>query len=388
MAGFSTYPALLPVLQAEWGMSNAAAGFVAGALFAGYVAAVPLLSGLTDRHDARTVYVWSCVLSALGCVGFAVLARGVVSAALLQAVVGAGLAGTFMPGLRMLTDRLDDPASRRRYGGYYTASFAIGMSGSLVLAGTLATLFGWPAAFGLAALGPLSAALAVWKFLPTKAPNPGATATSYGGQIRTLLTNRAAVAFIVGYAAHCWEVFAVRAWMVAFLAFNGSLQPGASRASWGDASVAAAITLLAWPAAVAGNEVALRVGYRRAAVAAVAGSALMACGVGFLGPQPWWIVVACVSVYFAATMADTSVLTVGVLAETPPEVRGVTLGIHSAVGFLAGFVAPFAFGAVLDVAGGNQSALAWGLAFAALGAGLAAAPFMAVLMRGETPRTP
>jgi MFS family permease len=388
MAGFSTYPALLPLLQAEWGLSNAAAGFVAGALFAGYVAAVPLLSSLTDRHDARDVYVLSCVLSALGCAGFAVFADGVASAALWQVVVGAGLAGTFMPGLRMLTDRLDDPAARHRYGGYYTASFAIGMSGSLALAGFLAAATGWRAAFGLAALGPLAAGIGVWMFMPARTPAAVVGRTGYGGQLRSLLRNRAALAFIVGYAAHCWEVFAVRAWMVAFLAFSASVQPFAPRPPWSEATIAAAITLLAWPAAVAGNEAGLRFGYRRVAIAIVAMSALMACGVGFLGPLPWWVVVACLGVYFAATMADTSVLTVGVLAATPPEFRGTTLGVHSAAGFLAGFAAPFAFGVVLDVAGGNGSVLAWGLAFAALGTGLAAAPIMAALMRRGTVGAP
>ena len=34
---------------------------------------------------------------------------------------------------------------------------------------------------------------------------------------RPVLRNRAAMAFIVGYAGHTWELFALRAWLVAFL---------------------------------------------------------------------------------------------------------------------------------------------------------------------------
>ena len=48
MAGFATYPALLPVLRAGWGLSNTAAGFVGGILFFGYVGSVPVLTGLTE----------------------------------------------------------------------------------------------------------------------------------------------------------------------------------------------------------------------------------------------------------------------------------------------------------------------------------------------------
>jgi hypothetical protein len=43
------------------------------------------------------------------------------------------------------------------------------------------------------------------------------------------------------------------------------------------------------------------------------------------------------------------------------------MALHSLMGFGAGFLAPLAFGSVLDAAGGNESVTAWGLAFAALG---------------------
>ena len=74
--------------------------------FGGYMLAVPVLSGLTDRMDARRVYLGSCLLAAAGLGGFALLAEGPATAGLLQAVSGAGLAGTYMPGLRLLADRI------------------------------------------------------------------------------------------------------------------------------------------------------------------------------------------------------------------------------------------------------------------------------------------
>lgn len=48
------------------------------------------------------------------------------------------------------------------------------------------------------------------------------------------------------------------------------------------------------------------------------------------------------------------------------------MGVHSALGFAAGFASPLTFGALLDLAGGVAAAGAWNIAFAALGgAGLA-----------------
>ena len=71
MAGFATYPALLPTLRGAWGLSNTEAGLIGGILFLGYVASVPLLTALTDRHDARRVYLASCIVAASGSALFA-----------------------------------------------------------------------------------------------------------------------------------------------------------------------------------------------------------------------------------------------------------------------------------------------------------------------------
>jgi len=57
MLGFSTYAALLPELRDAWSLSNSQAGIVDGMFFAGYMATVSLSTALTDRVDARWVYL-------------------------------------------------------------------------------------------------------------------------------------------------------------------------------------------------------------------------------------------------------------------------------------------------------------------------------------------
>ena len=64
MTGFAAYPAFLPALRTAWGLSGAQAGFIGGAFFCGYMLAVPLLAGVTDRIDARGVHAFSCALAA------------------------------------------------------------------------------------------------------------------------------------------------------------------------------------------------------------------------------------------------------------------------------------------------------------------------------------
>src|SRR5262245_414593 len=160
MTGFAAYPALLPRLQGEWGMSNTEAGLVSGMFFAGYMAAVPVLTALTDRVDARRIYVASSLLAAAATASFAWLAGGAGSAGLLQLLVGVGIAGTYMPGLRALTDNTAGRMQARAV-SFYTAFFGVGVSLSLLLASEAARRAGWQAAFLATALGPLAAAAIV-----------------------------------------------------------------------------------------------------------------------------------------------------------------------------------------------------------------------------------
>src|SRR5258708_14258217 len=102
MAGFSTYATLLPGLQHEWGLNNSQAGFISGAFFAGYMAAVPLLTSLTDRVDARRVYFVSSVVAAAALPGIAPPAEGLVSASLMHLPPGAGIPRPSNPALPAL----------------------------------------------------------------------------------------------------------------------------------------------------------------------------------------------------------------------------------------------------------------------------------------------
>ena len=79
MLGFSTYAALLPELRDLWGLSNSEAGLIGGMFFAGYIGTVSLWTALTDRMDARRVYIAGCLLAAAASAGFGLVAGGVVN---------------------------------------------------------------------------------------------------------------------------------------------------------------------------------------------------------------------------------------------------------------------------------------------------------------------
>ncbi len=366
MAGFATYATLLPRLQDEWGMNNTQAGLIGGMFFAGYMAAVPVLTSLTDRVDARRIYLASCVVAALALAGLALLAQGVTSASLLQLLAGAGIAGTYMPGLRALTDSVQGTQSQSRAVAFYTAVFGLGTSLSILFSGWIADTMGWRWAFGLGAIGPLVAGLMV---LALPARKPVRHTDTHVLDFRPVLASREVRPFILGYAVHCWELFGSRSWLVAFIVFAQEFRvaEGAGPAVWSAVTIAAVANLFGPAASIFGNELAMRHGRERLIWRAMLASGVLTCALGFLSFLPWYLLAVLVMLHMTLIMGDSSALTAGVVTRADERIRGATMAVHSMLGFGAGFVAPLVFGAVLDLAGGGP--LAWGLAFASLGAG-------------------
>jgi MFS family permease len=384
MTTFSTFPALIPLLIPEWQLTNSQAGLISGMFFGGYMAAVPVLTSLTDRIDARRVYLFACALAIIGSLGFAWAAHGIVSAAVYQALVGAGLAGTYMPGLKLLSDLIEEGPRRSRYVAFYTATFGIGNSASLAVVASIEPAFGWRAAFGAAALGPLAAAALVWLTLPSSRVIEHPEAAKHLLDFRPVFRNRAATGYILGYAAHCYELFGMRAWIVTFLSFSAALQASDNPMPWAAAWIVAAISPLAIPSSILGNEIANHYRRRNVILTIMALSALMACVFGFLAAFPWYVVIGAFTLHVLLMMGDSSALTNGVIAEASPHLRGATMAVYSFLGFGAGLIAPLVFGAVLDLAGGNTSVTAWGLAFASLGIGCALGPVVVWATRYRT----
>lgn len=366
MTGFAAYTTLLPVLQQEWSLSNSEAGLVSGVYYAGYVMATPLLTSLTDRVDARRVYILACLLSCAGAAGFMLFAGGLVSALAFQFLIGAGLGGSYMPGLKMLADQLEG-AGQSRAVAFYTATFGIGSTLSILICGWIGAAWGWQAAFAWGAAGPLLGAALVGLLMPrgrTRAAGQPAPALL---DFRPVLKNRRTLPYILGYSAHNYELFGQRSWMVAFLVFTASLQPADAPMLLGAATLAAMINLLGPVMSVTGNELALRFGRTRVIFTFMTASGLLACVLGYTAALPWMLVFLIMCLHYGLMLGDSAALTAGAVAAAHPDQRGATMAVYSFVGFSSAIFAPLVFGAVLDLAGGNRSLLAWGLAFASIG---------------------
>ncbi len=386
MVGFASFAGLLPTFISEWRLTNTEAGWISGLYFAGYMGAVPVLVGITDRIDPRTIFAFSAALGALASLCFALFADGLWSAAILRALAGVGLAGTYMPGLKVLSDRIQGPKQSRAV-SFYTSSFSIGAALSFVLAGELGAWLGWQWTFAAAAMGAAAAFASVILAVRPFAPPGRVEAASLSRLLdfRPVLRNRIAMGYVLAYGAHAWELLGQRAWIVAFLLFSQSLQPAGAEWLISATIVAALINLFGVPASILGNELALRFGRVRLAVTAGLISAAIGCGIGFSAPLPYLAVVGLGILYGIANYTDSSTVTAGAVAAAPRGYTGAPMASHSFVGFGGGFLGSLVFGIVLDQAGGGADVVAWGLGFASLGIAAAFGP-VALLMLSRRDR--
>ena len=360
MTSSFAFPALLPAFLSEWELSNTRAGWISGIYFAAYAFAAPFLSGMTDRFDARLVFVIGAGLTALGAAGF-MFATGFWSAMVFRALAGAGLAGTFMPGVRVIVDRYAG-ARQPRAIAFYTASFSLGTATSFFVAGQISLALSWPAAFGLGAAGAACAAVLALGLRP--APPPRLSSRRDLLDLRPVLRNRTAMGYALGYGIHSWELFTLRSWLVAFLTFSLSQQPTAWRLE--PTTVATLSGLVAVVASILGAELARPLGLRRLISAVMSLSSAMALLIGFLAELPYPFLVGLVMVYTVLVQLDSAALTIGVATSAAPNRRGSTLAIHALVGFGCAAIGPLVFGAALDIANPETTA-AWGFAFATVG---------------------
>ena len=367
MTSFANFAALLPDFVVLWALSNTEAGWIGGIYYAGYVVAVPLLVGLTDIVDAKRVYLLSMGVGVAGSIGFALLAEGFWSAMGFRFLSGIALAGTYMPGLQILNDRLPE-AGRQRMLPWYLSAFSLGTAASFYMSGWLSTRFAWPSVFFVAGVAQAACLLLVMRAVVPRQPTPGSGNYRHPLDFRPVFTNRAALAYIWGYTGHTYELFAYRAWIVAFLVFAAAAS-GAVAGTEAITGYAALFSLIGMPVSVIGAQLALRGDRCRTVSWVMVLSMIVGMSLGFIGTAPFVIVVVIAGLYSGLIMGDSAALTGGTVAAARQGERGATLAMHSVMGFSGGFLGPLIVGLVLDLAGGRQSSMGWGLAFVAMAAG-------------------
>jgi MFS family permease len=177
---------------------------------------------------------------------------------------------------------------------------------------------------------------------------------------RPVFRNRRAMAWIVGYTVHTWELAALRAWAVTFLTAT-AVRVGAPAWMPNPAVLFTLAGLAGVAVSVTGNETAQRYGRHRVVQWAMTAAAALSVLTGWMTGVSMAFAALAVLMWNISIYLDSSALTAGTVQAADRNLRGATMGLHSMAGYAGGFLGPLGVGLCLDLAG--NGAFGWGIAF-------------------------
>jgi MFS family permease len=363
------YPAVLSVVQPEWGLSATAAGSISSGFQLGTAVALVVVSALADYVDPRALFIGGAAAAAVVSFLIPVLASGHLSALLLFTALAVALAGIYTPGVMLISNRFA-PARRGNAVGWFLASSSMGYVVALVIGGFVVARGGWRTTMVVLGLGPLLCVVLALVLFRGAYRRPSAPSARFSFHA-DLSGNRPAQLMIAGYVFHSWELLGMWAWTPAFMAVALAAHGITPERSAGlGASLSALFHVMGAVAAGVGGWLSDRWGRTVVIAGMMAVSTLCSFSFGWLLAAPVWLIMAIGALYGFSALGDSPVYSTGLTETVTPARLGSALAVRSLLGFGAGAVAPLVFGAVLDWYGGRRAGAAgWGWAFGVLGVG-------------------
>jgi MFS family permease len=339
---------------------------------------------LADRFGARRTFLVMSFAGGLASLAFAAFSDGMRSALLLYSLAGVFAGGSYTPILAIISQRFS-PGRRGRAMGWYLAAGSLGYAIALGTSGTITAWGGWRVSLYVAAASAMAGAFyGVWLMRGVRDEPHLAQPTAPALQrMREVLRNRPAMKVMWAYTFHSWELLGVWAWMPAFLAIAAAQGSLDAKAVGLGALLAGLTHLTSMGGSLIGGAWSDARG--RTAVMIGMGSISLACGFvfGWLVTAPLWILVAVAMIYMLAGIGDSSTYSTAITEVVPARILGSAYAIRSVMGFGAGIVSPWVFGAVVDAtrAGGLSENAVWGLAWGVLALGALPGPLVALSLR-------
>jgi MFS family permease len=376
---FVAYSAVLPLTQAQWGLSGKEAGLIQSAFHLGYLTSLFIVGFIADHYGAKRAYITTGIAACLSPWAFVLFADGFWSAFWLHALTGLCQGGTYTPALALINDNVER-TQRGRAMGYLIAGSSAGYAICLGIAGIALQLTGWRGALAVVACLPLVSwitGVLVLRDTPNVV-HARPAGESLLASLPAVWSNRRGMLSIWGYTFHNWELLGIWAWLPAFLTAALLLHgiPSGNAATL--ALTFSAFTYMANIAgSILGGTLADRWGRTQTILLWSCVSLAISFSIGWLIALPVALLVTLACIYNLAGIADSSTHSTVLAESVPPHYLGVAYAVRSVVGFGAGVVSPFVFGWALDLAGGGKSstdAFAWGIAWATLGLGALLGP--------------
>jgi len=366
---FPAYSAVLPFVAVDWKMSSAQAGSVQSAWHACYLVSLFVAGFLADRFGAKKTMVRMSGFAAVAAMLFAVFSHSHLSAVLLYGLAGLLSGGSYTPGLKLIFQRTG-PAYSGAAMGLFLAAGSIGYALSLMVSSIVVPMAGWRMALvlcaGGAVLGSAAVALALTGVPETTTESQAVPSPKDWSE---LFSNRGAMACILAYTFHCWELLGMWAWLPGFVV--QTQVGGAGRAASYGLMVVGVSHLLSSLGSVFGGRLSDSLGRPLVMLAMTGASLTCSFTIGWLVGAPAALIFTIVMVYNLFAIADSAVYSTALAEVVPAGRQGAAYSIRSVLGFGAGALSPWVFGMVLDLgsSGSVTQSTAWGLAWTSLAVG-------------------
>ncbi len=349
-----------PSLQSSLGISTAAAVVLTSAVQAGFVvgAVSSAALNLADRLDAPRLLASSAAAAALCTALVAVPGNGFAVVATLRFLTGVALAGVYPVGMKVMASWSTSQQRGRAFGV---------LVGALTLGSALPQLIrgieglAWPGVLLVAAALTLTGSALAWLALRTGPHTQARPLELRPRYAVAMFRERGPRAANLGYFGHMWELYALWAWLPAFVAASQAAR-GSSTGGIVNVVAFAAIGLAGVTGCLLGGWASDRLG--RAPTAVVALSVSGACCL--LSPLFFAAPVAALTcfllVWGAAVIADSGVFSTALSESADPRYVGTALTAQTAIGFLLTIV-------TIHLVPVLAAAVGWQFAFLLLGLG-------------------
>ena len=314
-----------PLIQKEFGVSDASLGFLTTTFFICYIFTSPFVGYLADRRSRKNIIVLGAILWSAATL-LTALTHSFTTLLVRHTLVGIGEATFVVIAPAYIADLF--PIERR--GGMLSIFYlAIPMGSALgyILGGYLGTRYGWRSPFYVGAAPGLLVAIA---FLFTREPVRGSTEGEFrasdSGKLTGLINNKAFLTATLGMAMFTFVVGGIQVWMPTFLARERSLPLDRATLYLG------AITVIdGFVATMVGGWLGDRLMRRRASayyLVSAVGMALAfpAALLAIYGPPAWIFPSLLMAEFFL--FLNTGPLNAAIVNSVSPAIRATAVGLN------------------------------------------------------------
>ncbi|WP_029617896.1 MFS transporter [Pseudorhizobium marinum] len=328
---FSTWfsaNAIAPDVSRAWALSPAAAGWLTNGVQIGFVIGALLASlfNLPDLVRMNRLMAASAGLAAVSNAAL-LLEPGPVMATLCRLATGFALAGVYPPALKLVSTWFI--TGRGLAFAAVIGAITAGSSLPHLFRGAISGIH-WQTVVVLSSLAALVSMLGFLRFA-SEGPYPFGKAVFDPRQIGKVLRDRNVALANLGYLGHMWELYAMWAWLLAYL--SAAYEKNAV----GTATDASLLTFAAVAAGVigcfAGGVLSDRFGRTATTAGMMIASGTCALLIGFVFDGPQWLLVLVVIVWGITIIGDSAQFSAAVTELADRSYIGTALSLQMGMGF-------------------------------------------------------